>query len=75
MRKKIVYNDEPMQVGNIVKDFLPKPQELIFKKERVITLRLDDITATALKKTADQKGLGASTLVRMWVKEHLSQTI
>jgi hypothetical protein len=32
-------------------------------------LRLDEQTIAELKEVADNKGLGMSTLVRMWVRE------
>jgi len=73
MKKKITYTDEPMQTGNIVKDILPRPEDLVFRKERVLTLRLDEPTLDELKEAADSKGMGMSTLVRMWVKERLAQ--
>jgi len=73
MRKKIKYTDEPMKTGKIVKDVLPRPERLSFRKERVLTLRLDEPTVEGLKAVADKKGLGISTLVRMWVKERLAE--
>ncbi len=72
MTKRIKYTDEPMQTGKIVKDFLPGPGDLTFRKERVLTLRLDEPTLDELKEVANSKGLGMSTLVRMWVKERLA---
>jgi len=75
MTKKIKYTDEPMQTGKIVKDVLPRPQDLVFRKERVLTLRLDEPTLDELKEAADSKGLGMSTLVRMWVKEKLANSV
>ena len=72
MTKKITYTDEPMKTGKIVKDFLPGPEGLSFRKERVLTLRLDEPTIAELKEVADKKGLGMSTLVRMWVRERLA---
>ena len=72
MTKKIKYTDEPMNTGRIVEDFLPKPEELVFRKKRVLTLRLDEPTLDELKDLANRKGLGMSTLVRMWVKERLA---
>ena len=72
MTRRIKYTDEPMQTGKIVKDFLPRPDDLEFRKERVLTLRLDELTLAELKGIADSKGLGMSTLVRMWVKERLA---
>jgi len=75
MTKKITYTDEPIQTGEIVKDFLPRPEDLVFRKERVLTLRLDEPTLDELKAAADSKGLGMSTLVRMWVKEKLTSSV
>jgi hypothetical protein len=72
MRKKITYTDEPMNTGRIVKDFLPRPKDLVSRKERVVTLRLDDSTVAELQAEAKRKGLGVSSLVRMWVRERLA---
>jgi hypothetical protein len=72
MRKKIAYKDEPMKTGRIVEDFLPRPKELVLRKERVVTLRLDDSTVAELQAEAKRKGLGVSSLVRMWVRERLA---
>ena len=38
MKKKTKYTDEPMDTGRVVKDFLPRPKDLVFRKERVVTL-------------------------------------
>ena len=73
MSRKIRYTDEPMKTGQRVKDTLPGPEGLSFRKERVLTLRLDELTVAGLKAVADQKGLGISTLVRMWVRERLAE--
>jgi predicted DNA binding CopG/RHH family protein len=77
MKKKIVYTDEPSDVdlehARKVKDFLPNPKDLVFRKERLVTVRLDDSTVSELKKVADEKGLGVSSLVRMWVRERLAK--
>jgi predicted DNA binding CopG/RHH family protein len=77
MKKRIVYTDEPSDVdlehALRVKDFLPGPKDLVFRKERVVAVRLDDSTVSELKKVADEKGLGVSSLVRMWVRERLTK--
>ncbi len=76
MKRKITYTDEPADVdmdsAERVEDFLPPPGELTFRKEKVVTLRLDEPTIAKLKKVARQKGLGVSSLVRMWVRERLA---
>lgn len=35
MKKKIKYADEPMETGEILYDFLPSPEELVFKNQMV----------------------------------------
>lgn len=78
MKKKIIYTDEPEDVdldnAKVVEDFLPRPKDLVLRKERVVTLRLDDSTIAELKAEAQRKGLGLSSLVRMWVRERLEST-
>lgn len=39
-----------------------------------ITVRLDQDTLTALTQRAKEKGIGPSTLARMWILEHLRNT-
>ena len=77
MKKRVIYKDEPLDVdlehAVRVKDFFPGPKNLVFRKERVVTVRLDDSTVSKLKKVADEKGLGVSSLVRMWVRERLTK--
>ena len=72
MKKKTKYTDEPMDAGRVVRDFLPRPKDLVFRKERVVTLRLDDSTVAELQAEAQRKGLGVSSLIRMWVRERLA---
>jgi hypothetical protein len=76
MKRKTEYTNEPADVdldhAKRVKDFLPDPRDLVFRKEHVVTLRLDAATVSELKRVADQKGLGVSSLVRMWVRERLA---
>lgn len=35
MKKKIKYTDEPLGQLQVVKDFLPPPEELVFKEDGV----------------------------------------
>ena len=41
-------------------------------KQKLLTLRLDEPTINWLKEIADTKGMGTSTLARMWLLERLS---
>ena len=43
MNSKINYTDEPMEMGQVVKDFLPPPNQLVLKsktKTNQVTLEL-----------------------------------
>ena len=77
MKKKILYTDEPADVdldnAKRVEDFLPRPKDLKLKKDRVVTLRLNESVLLELKKVAGQKGLGVSGLIRMWVLEQMEK--
>ncbi len=62
MKNKITYTDEPMGKVRVVRDFLPSPEQLAFKEEKVkVTISLskaslDFFKAQAeLHKTAYQK--------------------
>ncbi len=58
------FEDELTEVKNVL---FPKP------RKRLISLRIDDTTISALKKSAGKKGVGYLTLMRMWIMERLSQ--
>ena len=40
---------------------------------RTLTIRLNTETFTELRKRAEKKGLGVTTLIRMWLREHLEE--
>jgi predicted DNA binding CopG/RHH family protein len=50
-----------------------EPAKVRFAKNlsRGITIRLDQETLEQLRKTAHEKGIGPTTLARMWLLEHL----
>jgi predicted DNA binding CopG/RHH family protein len=52
-----------------------KPVQVRFAKNlsRGITVRFDDESLTKLREEAHAKGVGPTTLVRMWVLERLHQ--
>jgi predicted DNA binding CopG/RHH family protein len=62
MKSKIKYTDEPMGKVQVVKDFLPSPEQLAFKEEKVkVTISLSKASLdffkeqAGLHKTAYQK--------------------
>jgi hypothetical protein len=50
-----------------------KPERVRFAKNlsQGITIRFDPQTLAKLRKQAHQKGIGPTTLARMWILEHL----
>lgn len=52
-----------------------EPQEVKFAKNlsRGITVRLDPKTLSKLRSYAHEKGIGPTTLARMWIIEHLKE--
>ncbi len=53
MKKKIKYSDEKIGEVEIVKDFLPKPEDLVFKEDTVkVTLNLSRSSVEFFKKVA-----------------------
>ena len=52
----------------------PEPVMMSFPKpRRLVALRLEEETLSALRRLAARKGLNYSTLMRMWITERLSQ--
>ena len=57
MKNKIKYTDEPMGELRIVKDFLPSPDQLVFKEENVkITISLRKSSVEFFKKEGREQG-------------------
>ena len=52
-------------------EFKPVRVHFAKKLEHVLAVRLDSETLTKLEKEAAKKGVGPTTLVRMWTKERL----
>ena len=52
-----------------------KPVRVRFAKHlsEPLTIRLDATTLAALRTAAQKKGIGPTTLARMWILEHLAQ--
>lgn len=54
---------------------LVKEEVFVRPKKQVVSIRLDRRMVEALKALAVRKGLGYSTLVRMWVMERLRKEL
>jgi len=65
MKEKIKYTDEPLGKLRIVKDFLPKPEELVFKEKNVkVTITLSKNSIDFFKKEAKKQHTQYQKMIR-----------
>lgn len=64
MKKKIKYSNEPIN-AKVIKDFLPKPEDLVFKEDKVkVTLSLSKKSVDFFKKSAAKQGTAYQAMIR-----------
>jgi len=74
MKSKIRYTDEPMGRLRIVKDFLPKPDELVFKEDNVkVTMALSKSSVDFFKTEARKHHTSYQAMIRRLVDLYVSQ--
>ena len=65
MRKKIKHSNEKIGKVEVVKDFLPKPEELVFKEDNIkVTINLSKSSLDFFKKLAKQHGSQYQKVIR-----------
>ncbi|HXW68440.1 MAG TPA: hypothetical protein VEJ88_02430 [Dissulfurispiraceae bacterium] len=65
MKTKIKYTEEPMGELRVVKDFLPKPEQLVLKEENMkITIALKKSSIDFFKKQAKQQHTSYQKMIR-----------
>ena len=73
MKKKIKYSGEKIGEVEIVKDFLPKPEDLVFKEDTVkVTLNLSRSSVEFFKKIARQHGSQYQKVIRNLLDRYTS---
>ncbi len=77
MKKRITYTDEPsgvdLNAARAVKDFLPPPDQLVFKEKTVkITLALSEGSLNFFKAQADKHGLKYQQMIRSLIDKYVS---
>jgi len=77
MSKLVNYTDEPSDVdldaARVVKDFLPPPDQLVFKEKTVkITLALSEDSVKFFKAQADKHGLKYQQMIRSLIDKYVS---
>jgi len=71
MKKKIVYEDVPLgRVTRVSKDFLPKPEDLVFKESNVrVTLNLSNSSVSFFKELGRKNRIPYQKLIRRALDE------
>ena len=71
MSKKIVYEEGPMDEVKIVADFLPSPEELVFREETVkVTSALSKASVEFFKNEADKHHTSYQKMIRRLLDEY-----
>ena len=74
MKKHINYTDEPIGEIKIVKDFLPPPDKLVFKRKNVkVTMSLDEESVTFFKKMAQRNKVPYQTMIRNLINTYVAK--
>ena len=74
MKSKIKYTDEPMGDLKVVKDFLPPPDQLVLKEDRVkVTISLSKGSVEFFKKEAKKQRTSYQKMIRRIIDVYTSQ--
>ncbi len=74
MKKNIKYTDEPIDNFKIIKDFLPSPEELIFKDKTVkVTISLSKSSVDYFKQVARSYNTQYQMMIRRLLDEYVSK--
>ena len=73
MKKKIKYSTEEIGQVEVIKDFLPKPEDLIFKEDTVkVTLNLSKSSIEFFKEIAQKHGSQYQKVIRNLLDRYTS---
>lgn len=74
MKRKINYTDEPLGKLSVVKDFLPPPRELAFRKEGVkVTMTLSKSSVEFFKKAAHKYHTPYQQMIRTLIDAYTTR--
>lgn len=72
MKEKIKYTDEPMEDVKIIADFLPSPEELVFREETVkVTISLSKSSIEFFKDAARKNKSQYQKMIRRLLDEYV----
>jgi len=73
MKKKIKYQNEPID-AKVIKDFLPKPENLALKEKKVkVTLSLSKRSVDFFKDVASQQGTAYQAMIRHLIDYYVTR--
>ena len=74
MKKKIAYTNEPIGDYRVIKDFLPSPEDLAFKEEKVkVTIALSKASVCFFKKESKKHHTQYQTMIRRLLDYYATQ--
>ncbi len=74
MKRPITYTDEPIGDIKIIKDFLPPPDKLVFKRKSVkVTMALDEESVAFFKKMARRNHVPYQTMIRNLINTYVAK--
>ena len=74
MKKKIKYTDEPMGDIEIIEDFLPAPEELVFKRDKTkVTIALSNSSIAFFKREAKKHHTQYQKMIRNLLDEYVAR--
>ena len=74
MKKYTHYTNEPIGKIKIIKDFLPPPEKLVFKRKSVkVTMALDEESVLFFKKIAKRNKLPYQTMIRNLITTYVAR--
>lgn len=69
-KKTIKYTDEPIN-AKVIKDFLPKPEDLVFKEDNVkVTLKLSRKSLEFFKRQSERFNTHYQTMIRSLLDQY-----
>jgi len=72
--KQITYQNEPMQMGKRTKDFLPRPEELVFRPKGVkVTITMSEDSIHYFKDQAELLKTPYQRMIRNLIDEYVRQ--
>lgn len=71
-RETVEYTDEPLQMGKRVEDFLPRPEDLVFRPKGVkVTITLSEDSVAYFKEQAERLHTPYQRMIRNLIDEYV----